>query len=374
MAYAQPISSLKISGFKSIKDMEQPLHLEDLNILLGANGAGKSSFISYFRMLRAMMTQRFQLWVGQQGSAERLLHLGLKETKELASSLKFGLNEYQFSLRPSVDGRLVFSDEKLYFDGPMYGRALLDLGEGQAEASLPKIFESNPYYGWRKDVIKYCFESIHSWQVYHLHDTSETAEIKRLGALENSSRLASDCGNLASFLYALKEENALNYRRITSTIRLAIPFFDDFVLEPRASSGGDQINLQWRQTDSDYTFQPGQLSDGSLRFMGLIAALFQPNPPSTVIIDEPELGLHPYAINLLGAALRSASTVTQVICSTQSVSLLNNFEPEDIVVVDREAGSSVFTRLDAQSLVEWTNEYSLGEIWEKNVIGGRPRK
>jgi predicted ATPase len=153
-----------------------------------------------------------------------------------------------------------------------------------------------------------------------------------------------------------------------------VPFFDDFRLEPDRFSGSDEelINLQWRQRDSDYPFWPSQLSDGTLRFICLATALLQPDPPSTIIIDEPEIGLHPYALSLLGALLREASHRMQVVVCTQSAQLVNEFTVEDLVVVEREEGASVFRRYDEAQFREWLEEYSTGELWQKNLLGGTP--
>ncbi|HHG3532795.1 TPA: AAA family ATPase [Vibrio parahaemolyticus] len=207
--------------------------------------------------------------------------------------------------------------------------------------------------------------------MFHFHDTSDTAAVKRLGAVHDTEYLRSDASNLAAYLFKLQRENSEVYAQICKTVRLAVPFFDDFVLKPiQLASGEEQIRLLWKQADSDYPLWPSQLSDGSIRFICLVTALLQPNPPSTIIIDEPELGLHPYAITLLGALLRSASKRMQVIVSTQSVPLLNEFELDDLIVVEREEGASTFKRLDADKFRTWLDDYSVGELWEKNIIGG----
>src|SRR5690606_7115574 len=219
------------------------------------------------------------------------------------------------------------------------------------------------------------YSSIASWKVFHFHDTSDTAGVKRLGSLQDNEYLRPDASNLAAYLYRLSEEHPEVLDQIRKTIRLAIPFFDDFVLKPRKlKSEEEQIRLLWRQKDSDYSLWPSQLSDGSIRFICLVTALLQPDPPSTIIIDEPELGLHPYAITLLGALIRSAAMRTQVIISTQSVPLLNEFEIEDLIVVEREEGGSVFKRLAEADFTSWLEDYSIGELWEKNVLGGRPSR
>ena len=221
----------------------------------------------------------------------------------------------------------------------------------------------------------YCYSAITSWKNFHFHDTSETAGIKRWGSLQDNAYLRPDASNLSAYLYLLREEHKDVYEQILKTVRLAIPFFDDFVLKPRKlESGEEQIRLLWKQQDSDYSLWPGQLSDGSIRFICLTAALMQPDTPSTIIIDEPELGLHPYAIVLLGALLRSASKRMQVVVSTQSVQLVNEFSIEDLIIVERQDGNTIFQRHNEPDLAAWLETYSVGELWEKNILGGRPRK
>lgn len=370
MSTIKAIDQLTISGFKSIVSLKK-FQLTNLNILIGANGAGKSNLVSYFRMLSEMVEGRLQKWTKLQGSSGRIVSFGVKDTSAVESFIRFGLNGYQFSLEPTLEGGFVFAGEKLFFDGPYYGPKWISLGNGHSEAKLKESYGSNN----KKDVSDYCYSSISNWKVFHFHDTSDTAGVKRMGALHDNEYLRSDASNLAAFLYRLKEENPEIYEQIRKTIRLAIPFFDDFTLRPhKLVSEEEQIRLLWRQKDSDYALWPSQLSDGSIRFICLVTALMQPEPPSTIIIDEPELGLHPYAITLLGALLRSASSRMQVIVSTQSVPLLNEFSIEDLIIVDRENGASTFKRLDEDDFENWLKDYSVGELWEKNILGGRPSR
>ncbi|MCI1121091.1 AAA family ATPase [Stenotrophomonas geniculata] len=374
MSRKNPISELTIKGFKSIRSLDR-FDLTNLNVLLGANGAGKSSFVSYFQMLAAMMDGQLKAWTSKQGSADRVLSFGVKETTEISSFIKFGLNGYKFRLHPTSEETFVFDMESLYFNGPRYGVSWIPLGDGYSEARLSQAAARKALdAGYRRDAAEFCFDSISNWKVYHFHDTSETALVKRSSSVENGDELASDAGNLAAFLYRLQTEEHEVYENIRRTIRLAVPYFDDFRLRPRIGKSEDEtVRLYWRQLGSNYNFSPSQLSDGSIRFICLVTALLQPSPPSTIIIDEPELGLHPYAITLLGSLLKSASNRMQVIVSTQSVALVNEFSPEDLVIVEREQGDTVFKRLDGDSLESWLEDYSLGELWAKNVLGGRPR-
>lgn len=369
MSTKNPVDHLTIKGFKSIQNLDN-LCLHSLNVLIGANGVGKSNFVDYFRMLSEMMAGRLQLWTNKQGGADRILSYGIKETARVHSYVHFIRNVFSFELEPTVDGAFVFASEHLTFQLSL-GDEQHNLGKGHTESMLPS----------QAALVDKCirtsssYNSIANWKVFHFHDTSESAGVKRWGALHDNDFLRHDASNLAAYLYRLSKEHPSVLSQIRRTIQLAIPIFDDFVFKPREKPTQEQeINLQWRQKNSDYVLWPSQLSDGSIRFICLVTALLQPDPPSTLVIDEPELGLHPYAITLLGALLRSASKSMQVIVSTQSVALLNEFDIEDLIVVDREEGGSVFKRLDEADFVSWLEDYTIGELWQKNILGGRPSR
>jgi predicted ATPase len=185
--------------------------------------------------------------------------------------------------------------------------------------------------------------------------------------------LRSDAGNLAAYLYLLSEVDRACYDRIVASIRLIAPFFDDFSLRP-SPLNPDKIRLEWSETGSDIVFGASALSDGTLRFMALATLLLQGNHslPTVILLDEPELGLHPYAIVVLGSLLKSVSKQTQVIVSTQSVTLVNQFEPQDIIVVERSHHATVFRRFGEAEVASWLDDYGMGDLWEKNVLGGRP--
>lgn len=363
------LDSLTIHGFKSIRHL-QHLKLNDLNVLIGANGVGKSNFVSYFRMLHEQVEGRLQAWLLKQGGADRVLTYGVKETSKLRSGLSFVSNhQYGYStiLEPTLDEAFIIQSESVSVADHEFSHASFK------ESQLSQVDKTLATE--EREARKVVYDFLSKITVFHFHDTSDTAAVKRVGAVHDNEYLRSDAGNLAAYLFKLQRETPDVYAQIRKTVRLAVPFFDDFVLKPtQLSSGEEQIRLLWKQSDSDYPLWPSQLSDGSIRFICLVTALLQPNPPSTIIIDEPELGLHPYAITFLGALLRSASKRMQVIVSTQSVPLLNEFELDDLIVVEREDGTSVFKRLDAAQFENWLEDYSVGELWEKNIIGGRPSK
>jgi predicted ATPase len=364
------IKKLTIEGFKSIRKLED-FELRSLNVLIGANGAGKSNFVSLFRLLREIIDQRLQLAVETGGGADAFLYLGPKITKHIIVKLSFGGYGYEFTLIPTNDNRLVFADEATDSDGVVDSHRTL-LGTGQREALL-KDRVSTTGVPRADDPPSYVFNAMFNWVVYHFHDTSDSSGARRWGPINDNERLRPDASNLAAFLYRIQKTSPDIYAKIRDVVRLAAPFFDDLRLRP-VPDNQEMIQLEWAQKGSDYLMRPSQLSDGTLRFICLAVALLQPSLPGTVVFDEPELGLHPYALTLLASLFQQAGALGhQVIISTQSAGLLNNFAPEDVVVVERSQGQSVFHRLDSSALSEWLKEYSLGELWQKNIIGGRPR-
>jgi predicted ATPase len=377
-AMANTIKKLTIEGFKSIRKLED-FPLRALNVLIGANGAGKSNFVGFFRLLREMIEQRLQFALQTtEGGADACLFLGPKVTEQFAGKLYFGQNGYEFELVPTQDNRFVFSDERaMYYGGIRQSRP--SLGSGHLEARLKDRREESGSWGAKRGVPSYVFDSVSSWVVYHFHDTSLTAAVRRPRAINDNIRLHQNAENLAPFLYRIQSTNPNSYNRIRDVVRLVAPFFDDFKLR-QMPTNPDMIQLEWQQRDSDYPFRANQLSDGTLRFICMATALLQPGRPDTVLFDEPELGLHPYALTVLGTLFKEAAVSyagyvgKQVIISTQSALLLNEFAAEDIIVVERLNGESTFQRLNADDLSAWLEEYTLGELWQKNLLGGRPRE
>jgi predicted ATPase len=361
------IKKLTIEGFKSIRELKN-FELRPLNVLIGANGAGKSNFVGFFRLLRELIEQRLQVALQTiEGGADACLYMGPKITHRFGARMHFGDNGYRFTLEPTLGNRMVFTDEATAF-GPNLDR----LGSGHDEAKLRDMQSEPGKHGAEHGVPYYVYKAVSSWVVYHFHDTSLTAGVRRQKPINDNDVLRPDAENLAAFLYRVRETHLGSYTQIRDAVQLAAPFFDDFKLRP-VPTNPDLIQLEWLQTNSDYPFRANQLSDGTLRFICLATALLQPNRPATMLFDEPELGLHPYALVLLGDLFkRAAQQGTQLIVSTQSAALLNEFEPDDVVVVERHQAESTFRRLNSTGLSEWLQEYTLGELWQKNVLGGRP--
>lgn len=227
----------------------------------------------------------------------------------------------------------------------------------------------------RTRIYEYVVPVLKKWRVYHFHDTSPSAKVKQIHGINDNEYLREDAANLAAFLYRLQHNHEAHYKRIVKTIQLAAPFFGGFHLRP-TTDNVDKIQLEWTEVNQDVPFKANELSDGTLRFICLATVLLQPEQfmPSAILIDEPELGLHPYAIAVLGSLMKSVAEDHQLIVSTQSVDLVNEFEVDDLIVVGREAGASTFQRLQASELKEWLEDFTLGELWKKNILGGRPAR
>ncbi len=363
------LDTITIKGFKSIASVEM-LKLGAINVLVGPNGSGKSNFIGVFSFLNAIRGGRLQDYVIKAGGADKVLHFGSRITSELSIRISFmrGVNQYELKLQPTESDELAPTEELVYYwhkekypGGPM-ARGLSRLGN---EAGISgKVGDP---------VAKYVREHLSSWRLYHVHDTSSSSPMKKTADINDNHYLRHDGSNLAPFLYYLREKHNDSYSLIRRTIQQVAPFFDDFLLEPQKLNP-EKIKLEWRHKDSDAYFDASSLSDGSIRFMALATLFLQPRRyhPSVILIDEPELGLHPYAITMLASLVKIASKRTQVIVATQSPLLLDHFQPEDVLVTDRKDGCTTFRRLESAPLEKWLEDYSLGQLWEKNEFGGRP--
>jgi predicted ATPase len=358
------LDRIEIDGYRSIRELR--LELGAMNVLIGANGSGKSNLIGVLGLLGDLVENQLQLHVGRRGGANTLLHFGRKKTKRLRIDVRFGEIEYEAVLEPAAGDTVFFAGERAasHAEGIPVG-----LGAGHKESAIVERGElrrlEDPKF------IEEVFHVLRGCKVFQFHDTSASAEIKQKHAIDDNRTLRPDGANLAALLHGLKQRAPNQYRAIVETIRAIAPFFDDFVLAPDAANPG-MIQLEWRHKSDPSYFNAHSLSDGTLRFMCLTALLLQPTRPSLIVIDEPELGLHPAAIVQLAAMLRVVAVDSQVIVATQSVTLLDQVASEDVIVVERSNGESTFRRLTADQLRGWTDDYSLGELWLKNVLGGRP--
>lgn len=350
---------VKIKGYKSIKDIH--LDLAPINILIGANGAGKSNFITFFELVNHIYEKRFQTYVAKNGGADKLLYQGAKETDKIVLELSFKnkINGYEANLDYAA-GELIIMHEYLVYNGDK-GRDIAYFLDKESNIKTTDNFRA-----------KYVRNYLKNFRKYHFHDTSNKSPFTKMSHVDNDSYYLYEEGeNLAAFLYNIRASHLKIYTRIVKYIQSIAPFFNDFFLEPNNEG---YLRLQWQSQYSSAIYGVNDLSDGTLRFIALATLFMQPNLPSSIIIDEPELGLHPFAIAKLAGLINSiASKDTQVILATQSADLVNHFKAEDIVTVDMIDGASEFNRLNEEDLSQWLDEYSIGDLWQRSMLkGGQP--
>ncbi|MGL5276633.1 AAA family ATPase [Myroides sp.] len=349
------LDKVEIKGYKSIKELS--MDIAPINILIGANGSGKSNFLSFFNFLKEIYKQNLQQYVALNGGTERFLHKGNKVTTEIAVDVQLGVNSYSFLLKEGESG-FVFLNE-----GIGYLESIFNIASYGFEANIKN---NNTYRS------KYIREYLESITKYHFHDTGKQSPFHLASNIDSDHFLLYEDGrNLAAFLYGIKEEYPKQYNLIVRTIQSVAPYFSDFYLQPNENGN---VQLFWTSKYSSTIYSSRDLSDGTIRFIALTLLFMQPKLPSTIIIDEPELGLHPFAINKLSGMIKSVSKKgTKVILATQSTDLISYFEPEDIITVDQIEGESVFKRLDSENLKEWLDTYTIDDLWKRNIINsGQP--
>ncbi|MCH9852510.1 MAG: AAA family ATPase [Alphaproteobacteria bacterium] len=372
---ATKLSNITIKGFKSLENIEN-FSLQNMNILVGANGTGKSNFLNFFGMLSWMIRgKNLQVYIAKKGGGDDLLFNGAKHTRSIECIMTFkgktGQTEYSFHLQHTENNQLVFSREEYRFTGNHERNNNLStpnwtpLGIGHMEAKIHDITDDKTAHITRK-ILQNC-------TIYQFHDTSETSPLKFSSDMADKVFLKGDGQNLASILYDLQQNQNKYYQEIVNTIQLVLPVFADFELQPYH----EKIALRWRAKNmNDKTFGAHLTSDGTLRFFALVTLLCLPKDriSDVVLLDEPELGLHPYAISLLADLIKRLAKSKQVIVATQSTLLLNEFDVENIIITNMaENGATTFSRLKKNKFQKWLDEYNLGDLWQKNVFGGNPK-
>ena len=351
------MDEITIRGYKSIRD--QTVEIRPINVLIGGNGAGKSNFISFFQFLRALHAERLESSVNLAGGTRRLLYHGPAATSELGATLRLeGGTTYSFKLMER-DSIFHFEEEEF-----CYNKDCQQLAASGTESNLHRLGLSAKTHSL-VEFLKYL-------RVYHFEDTGSNSPFTQLSHQANDAYyLYFDGSNLAAILNRIRAFENLAYRRIVKVIRSVADYFEDFFFQPNEKHF---LRLQWRDRYSDYVYGPEDLSDGTLRYIALTALFLQPELPKLIIIEEPELGLHPRAIAKLSGMIKQASRRgSKVIVATQSTALISYFEPEDIITVDNVDGASQFNRLRMEDLEQWLEEYTLGDLWSRNIIvGGQP--
>ena len=340
------------------------LDLRQINVLIGSNGSGKSNFLSFFEFLNRAYEQKLTEHVALNGGVDKFFYNGTKETETIQGEVFWENNRYQLQLKEG-DGRLVVTGEKLGYETKNHFVSYNDIAKFTNEASIKHCTGLR-----RGDYINHYLSEI---KKYHFHDTGKTSPFTKESSVLNDRFFLYEKGeNLATFLYAIQEENPIIYHRIIKVVQTIAPYFSDFYF--RISEAGT-LRLLWKDKYSSMIYGPNDLSDGTIRFIALTTLFLQPIPPKVIIIDEPELGLHPVAIQKLAGMMRSvAAKGTQIIVATQSTDLLSHFRPEDVVTVNQIDGATQMQRLCKEELERWLDDYTLGDLWRQNIMkGGQPQ-
>ncbi len=370
------LSKINISGYKSYGAVySEDIMLRDVNIIIGANGAGKSNFISFLELIAYIASGGLDKFVAKNGFSNSLLHFGETGEEKIKGQVDFIVDDkkdsYSFVLSSSVGGKLYFERESiLYQNNEKADPYRREFGVSTSGSGLVEFAETD-------NTAKTILKLLKGCRIFHFNDTSINSSMRSQAYLHDNLYLRSDAGNIASFLYRMKDEKKPYYDRIVNVVREVFPRFEDFVLEPTSlNDTNSYVLLNWKEFDSDEIFGPHMLSDGTIRFIALATLLLQPENllPGVIILDEPEMGLHPFAIKTLADLIYQISDKAQIIAATQSVELLNHFESEDVLIAeyDNKRRSSFLRAVDSEKLGIWLEEYTLGDLWDKNVLGGVP--
>ncbi len=371
------IESVKIRGFRSLADVDLA-GLGPAVVLIGANGSGKSNLIRFFEMLSWMLrARRLGEFVERQGGADDQLFGGRSTRAIIEAEIRLrtsqGRNDYSFALTHAHPDRFFFTREAFRFsqEGRQETAPWQYLGSGHREAAITEAAETPEDYPVNPTTARVIVSLLRSCAIYQFHDTSDTSTFKRKWDVDsNSSELRSHGGNLAAVLYRLEHEDSRRYEWICHQISRVLPTFDRFTISERYG----QVFLNWRARGQEKTFGAHLTSDGSLRFFALATLLNLPSEmlPQVLLLDEPELGLHPAAVSLVGDMIQSLSAERQVIVATQSPLLVDAFDIDEIIALNLKEGRTEPQILDRNRYREWLDKFTAGELWQKNLLGGHP--
>lgn len=386
------IESIRIQGFRSLAD----IRIEKLpmaTVLIGANGSGKSNVIRFFEMMSWMLgSRRLDEYVQYQGGADDLLFWGNKVTSRIAGEISIrtstGRNDYRFELSHAHPDRFIFTEEAYRFSrkdrntesewqhlGSAHDKAkIVEIASSPAlsrdHSTSSSMIPGSPPKELNARTARTVLFLLRQCVLYQFHDTSHNSNMKKRWGAEDNNYLRSDGGNLASILYRLEQDDIKRYERISRHISRILPAFDRFQIE----RSFDKVELRWRAKNFDKTIGAHMTSDGSLRFFSLVTLLNLPPEmlPNILFLDEPELGLHPMAVTLIGGMIKSLATERQVIVATQSPLLVDSFGLDEVIVMELNEGRTKIRRFDKNEHQQWLEDYATGDLWQTNLLGGRP--
>jgi predicted ATPase len=348
------VSRVKISGYKSIENCN--LKLRDLNVIIGANGGGKTNFIDFFQLLNHIFGRKLQEYVVKSCGPDEILRFGRDVTPQLSGEIVVGSRQYGFALSPAPDGRMAFADE--FISNEEFQNR--HVGSGHFETLINEYDEK--------------FSRV-KCRVFHFQDLGRSSKIMQPQPLDaDNMMLSHDAGNLAPHLYYLRENYKKSYDVIVKRVRVVAPYFIDFSFNIYGGGSQEMVELKWLERGCDTPHNVRNFSTGTLSFACLMTVLKSPREirDDIIVLDQPDLNLHPTGLRIFANMLKVAKNYMQIIISTNSSEMLNQFEVEDLIVADRSGGATFLSRISRDEIDEWAEHCTLSQIWENNIIGGRP--
>ena len=375
MKQSTVIDRIRIQGFRSLADVD--VKLPRVALLIGANGSGKSNFIRFFELMRWMASKRLGEFVARQGGADDQLFEGSKRTSTINATVTAVFEqrrtEYEFSLSHAHPDSLVVtnelyrsaspnSGEPLEFPAELFNRTRTEAKVGEFEHSVKvsqRIAMGNDFASLLLNT-----------HIFQFHDTSDSSRLKQRWDAEDCNTLRGDAANLAAILARIENVDSRLFDRIARQIRRILPVFDRFQIEETYG----KVMLRWKLRGADKTVGPHLTSDGTLRFIALVTLLNLPREmlPQVLLIDEPELGLHPVAMEMIAHMIMQVSDECQVILATQSPLFVDYLGLDQTIVLDILSGRTEVHALKEKNYQRWLQRYSPSDLWRNNLLGGRP--
>ena len=382
---------IHIQGFRRLFDVD--IKLNPLNVLIGANGSGKTSILDVFSLLANSASGKLNESLSEQNGIDANLSNLAAANAGKSQFMSFELAMHVPSYKP-IEYRLAISpqgasykiadellsqyggrpepfkhivahhDNVVYYEWKLSKKGLVRPNweynpKESALSQVPKMFREP------EDFRKRLASSTH----YHVLDVSRRAPIRLPQQMRDATLPGHDGEDLVSCLFTLRETDPDRFELIEATLRAGFPSFERLNFPPVAAG---TLAMTWKDRNSKYPFYMHQLSEGTLRFLWLVTLLHSPGLTEVTMIDEPEVSLHPELLSLLADLLRDASNRTQLIVATHADRLVRFLQPSEILTINtNDEGASEVICADELDLENWLKEYSMDEVWRMGRIGGR---
>ena len=366
------LKSLAVSNFRSLADARLPLH--DLNVIVGPNGSGKTALLEVLHMVHCASQRELSKFLDERGGFQAVLHRtnGRVHDALMQIRIEFDAQSEQKSLDPDTFV-MTLADQTV---GYVVREALLEklTPKGNREGALrlhggPDTATELAYFAVGGDASPPIMKFLAGIRLYGALDVGPRSIVRLPQTLTPAQAPGPNGEHLYSALYNLRISAPEIFERLTVLLQQSFPGFKRLEL-PVVGAG--QVTLAWYERDSNTPFYANQLSEGTLRYLWLVTILLTPQRPPLLLLDEPELSLHPALLRLLAALLQDAALTTQIVVATQSSDLIGWLMPEEVLIADKEDGKTLFTWAADLDLKAWLDEYTLRDLWLMGNLGGRP--